>query len=219
VPTNTSTSGGVTLSGGAVSSANSSAVTVSLTEADANRVKKNSVICTDAENTFLFYTNDTVKDIAGNAIVGAVVPAKPTVFTADSKAPAVTGFGLDMSTGEIAINFTETINASSMVATLIGIQSSGSGGILISLDDSSVLPTVDSEAVVITIANSTLNALKLNTGIATASNISFLQINGSGVLDMNQVPIAAQTVATSQFTADSVAPELDSFELDMRNGF
>jgi hypothetical protein len=218
VSSNASLTGGVTLSGGSTSTTNSSTVEVTLTASDANVIKATTDLCTGEATTFLVVTSATAVDIKGNSIVGTVTPVQVTSFVEDTTAPIVSGIGLDMNEGKLTINFTETVNASSLLPSLVGFASSSSSGVIVGLDSNLLLSPTDTDSLVITLSSATLNGLKADTSIATSSADSYLQFSVSGVVDMNGNPVSGGVVQITVYIDDVTSPKLDSFELDMNNG-
>jgi hypothetical protein len=167
--TGASSASGVSLTGGAISSANSSVVNVTLTVDDANRIKVDAGLCSRLNTTFLLMKNTTVVDVSGNALDAAALPAAAAGYQVDVTAPSVSAVGLDMNTGVLSINFTETVDVSEFVEALLRFGGSSVSGSVATLDSSSVFPTSDTEVVTITLSNGTLNELKLNMAISTSS--------------------------------------------------
>jgi hypothetical protein len=208
----------VALSGGVLSVANMSVVNISLTVSDSNAIKADSGLCTNTSTTYLSFTNETVSDIFGNALAVPTLAVQAKEHTPDATAPVVSGAELDMNAGILTVNFTETVKASSLNASLIGFGSSTVSGALVTVDDDSVISTTDADQVTIQLSNDTLNALKLDARVATSNSDTVVVVAASGVLDMNLVEIAAQVVDGVDFVEDETDPELESFELDMHNG-
>ena len=167
--TGASSASGVSLTGGAISSANSSVVNVTLTVDDANRIKVDAGLCSRLNTTFLLMKNTMVVDVSGNALDAAALPAAAPGYQVDVTAPSVSAVGLDMNTGVLSINFTETVDVSEFVEALLRFGGSSVSGSVATLDSSSVFPTSDTEVVTITLSNGTLNELKLNMAISTSS--------------------------------------------------
>jgi hypothetical protein len=169
-----------------------SVVNISLTVSDSNAIKADSGLCTNTSTTYLSFTNETVSDIFGNALAVPTLAVQAKKHTPDATAPVVSGAELDMNAGILTMNFTETVKASSLNASLIGFGSSTVSGALVTVDDDSVISTTDSNQVTIQLSNNTLNALKLDARVATSNSDTVVVVAASGVLDMNLVEIAAQ---------------------------
>jgi hypothetical protein len=218
VASSISGSGGVTLTGGVVSSMNMSSVNVSLTVSDSNAIKADSGLCTNTSNTFLNFTNATVSDIYGNAVVAPTVAVQANEHTPDTTPPVLSGAELDMNAGVLTMNFTETVKASSVNASRIGFGSSSSSGALVSVGSDSVISSSDTEQVTIQLSNATLNSLKLDARVGTSESDTFVVMQSTSVLDMSSVAIESQVLGDVEFVTDTTDPELESFELDMHNG-
>jgi len=102
--------------------------TVILSDADEDHVKRNTGLATGLSNTFVSYSG-LVADLAGNSMetVRNTAAAQITEFNGDSVKPYLTGFGIDMELGNVALNFSEVMNASSVNVRKFSLQATVDG--------------------------------------------------------------------------------------------
>ena len=120
------------------------------------------------------------------------------------------------------MNFSETINADSLLVQVITIQSDQSSTMeSVTLQDST---SMSSNGPVITVILSTrdLNSIKMNPLLAIDANTTYLSLLSNAIMDMSalQVETIFPTSAfpVDQFVPDTTGPEIDNFELDMDTG-
>jgi hypothetical protein len=220
VPTASSSQGaGITLGSGNRTLVNSTSITTFFGDADGDRIKNAATLCTRQSNCFLLLTNKTVTDMSRNAIASPAQALRVSSFIQDTTAPGVTGFAIDMDSGRITLNFTEAVNVSSLSPSLLGFASSGTGSALVTIGSGASVFGTDVNTLVVTLPNvTTLNELKLLTSLATSSADTYLVVNDSAILDMNNRPIAKQVIQANKFTNDGTDPTLTDFEVDMTLG-
>ena len=108
------------LIGGNITSGDNDTVVIILTFEDLNYIKNNSMLATEASNTFILIDNTTTFDMNMNSVEQTLVPIAVQNFTADAKCPTLLSYEFDLNQGTITLSFSETVDASSLDVT--GIQ-------------------------------------------------------------------------------------------------
>jgi hypothetical protein len=208
----------LTLTGGTVQGADGTVVTILLNLYDTNRLKANNY----ASSTFLAFTSAFAADMSSN-LVTAVSQVGVSVYSPDMLAPQLLEFSLNVNTGVLVLSFSETVNASSFVASGIRIQLSNNTNIPadgVSLATSTVLN--NSLAVVtVYLGDGDLNNLKLNPSLATSVSNTFISVQAA-IQDMNNNAVVTipTTNALQAYTLlpNSLAPSLLAYGVNMDSG-
>jgi len=208
---------------GTVSEADLAIVIVYLDSNDANSIKALTSLGTDLDNTYLSFSEGTVKDMSGNAIDPPSIAPKAREVTEDATPPALHGGTLNMNSGTLTLTFDETVNSETLVADSIAIQGAETDG------TNSILLTTsgkrqDFVEISIKIQKIDLDDLKQNTGVATGADTSFLTIAAGAIKDMSGNGIESTNEPSSSafnllgFVEDTTNPTLKSFYLNMTSG-
>jgi hypothetical protein len=212
----------LTLSGGNVSTTNSHMVDIDLSKADGNNLKRLSLLGTNTASTYLSALAGAVRDMAAlnSLAIGPSSAKRAVVHTADSTAPRLVAYSMNMNAGLLELTFSETVSALSLDITKFTLQDAASAGT--GADRSFQAGThslMNSTFVNITLGVDDLNAVKLRSGTATQENNTYLLVGAAAVKDMNGRPIAAISNGAGQeatgFTPDKTQPTLDRWELNL----
>ena len=136
----------------------------------------------------------------------------------DRVSPTLTYFDLDVDgSGYIKLVFSETMNSSSLDITNISIENSDNTSAVVL--QTSYKSSENSHIIIISLSPADLNHIKYQTNLATHLYNSFLFINGSNVVDMNNniLSFGNTSVMVRNFFMDSTQPILQSFDLDLSN--
>ena len=212
-----------TLSGGSSLSENGRFIDVNITEDDSNEIKKMEDLFTGVDNTFLTYESNTVKDMAGNEIVGIEFrDAKQAAdFTIDTTRPSLDAFDLDMTAETLTLYFSETVNILTLSLASITLQQSDSAT---QMNDSfrltgGVTSMVDDTMIRVQLLTEDLNQLKTYK-IAINNNSVWLTIDEGGILDQSDERLLPKennksAIPVSNYQTDKTPPTLESFVLDL----
>ena len=129
--------------------------------------------------------------------------------------------------GKIVIGLDEIVDGQTFRPEYIIIEgidnSTGYEGDVYVLQSSSVMP-VDTRRLEIILSDEDLNGIKANQRIATSRRTTYLAINGSAVMDITGNPIELISLEQLQarivgtYIADTISPNLVSFNLNMNDG-
>jgi hypothetical protein len=219
----------VTLTGGITSSTNGVAVVLNLTVSDLNRLKVAESLATSDSNTFLSATNKTIADMAGVGLsaISATSPQQASTFYDDNRAATLSGFRLDMNSGTVMLNFSETMNISSLsVAGRLTLQSAANSSIAgeahVTLTGEQASARSDRDVVVIKLLKDDLELIKLADQIGTGISNTFLSLAGSLISDQSGVAVLAISGEAAQqaaeFVNDSTPPQLDGTSFSLSTG-
>ena len=183
-------------------------------------VKAYTNLGTNESNTFIAFNSELIRDMNNNSVVPiSEENALQTVrLYPDFTPPEIVSFRLDLTLELLHVTFSETIMASSTNIPEFAIQGSQSRVDYRQLQNSTH-SELDSTVLVISLGIEDLNELKRLTSVATSVNNTYLTATGSAIRDMNNnslVPIQpSMALVASNFTPDSIAPELIGFNLNL----
>ena len=216
-----------TLTGGSYSPQLSTVISVSLSTADLNAIKALPIIAITNSGTFLSLTSSAVKDVYGNAItvIASTAGQASSSFTPDATSPVLSSFDINMSLGTLTLSFSEPVDATSVSVTAITLQNAATlvySANAFQLTSGSTSSAVDSMTIQVTLSAADLNSIKLIRPLARSRGSSFIVIASSLVKDTsaNSVTpiIDGQAQEAASYTADTIAPTLQQFDLDMNTG-
>ena len=206
-------------------------VTIQLAPYDLNEVKRFTDLATSTENTFLSFTEQAIADRADNLVSPrSTNNALMAAFVYDDfRRPMLVDFEFDLNQGLITLNFSETVQAGSIVLTDFALQSTrqldNTTNVTYSLTGGQVLSS-DGPVIVIQLSDFDLNELKLLPDLASgAENTSantFLTLPSTAVRDSNDNAIheisSSEALEATVFISDITPPNLLGFDLNLNVG-
>ncbi|XP_062518522.1 uncharacterized protein LOC134193700 [Corticium candelabrum] len=196
---------------------------INISVTDLNEIKKLTRLATSPTNTYVSITNLTVQDMVG-------LPVRPlsrdsalivtnSEYVRDRTAPIFERFSLDVDAGTLEVTFDETVAVSSLGLTTkhVTFMSDINGTQQYTLSGGSLL-TTDAPVVRLRLAKIDLDALKLDTNLATTSMNTYLRLKDGGVTDMSDNSVRATTHTVSVHTPDTTSPMLVTFSMDLDLG-
>ncbi len=196
-------------------------LTIILLDTDLNEIKRQLGLATSTVNSYLSFTADLIFDMNRNPIVSRIeIESLPVNnFINDTTPPVLQRFDLNLTSELLTLTFSETVQVSTFNVNQITVQTD----MIISPDMYWMLRageviTNDSTIVIIQLDNNDLNEIKIRTAIATEINNTFISATDMLIQDMNtnwNEPIStAMPLQVTNFTSDTVRPELEAFALD-----
>ena len=208
------------LTGGAATSISANTLAITLTVADLNAIKVRDVMCTTGSNTFLSVDAGTVLDMSGQGL-GAKSGLQVSVFTADTIAPLLERFELNLSTGALTLTFNEIVRGATLQPSRIELRDGQPGSTLVALTGGS-FSTGNGRLVTLNVSSDDLDALARDTVLAESAASTYMSLLSGLVRDMNNNSAsglaAGSAMLVSNFTADLVRPVLLNFTLNMNDG-
>ena len=196
---------------------NKTDIQITLESSDVANLKMNSGLATTQANSFLVVGRNAVKDTSGSGnIASAALPV--TVYLPDVTQPNLTNFTLDVDSGTLALTFDDVMDASSLVSTLLTLQSTQTGGTAITLTGG-VPSTANGYTLTLTLTDADLDEIKLATDLGTQTSNTFIRARAAAARDVfNQPSVAVLSISALQavsVTPDSSPPTLSSFLLNL----
>ena len=199
-------------------------VTVYLGWTDLNEIKRLTGVATETSNSYITLTSEAVRDMNGNAVIPRVdgESSLPVAFfTEDNVSPELVVFNVDMNSGLLTLEFSETARAASINVTQITLLSSRneSDYQMYTLMPDSSTPSSDNTTITISLSRDDQNAIKFRTDLAQDQNSTFLSITHLAATDMNSNPVLPiplhASLPVSTFISDTTGPKLNSFDLNL----
>ena len=198
-------------------------VTILLSDADLNEIKRLDRLAVSNESTYLSITYQAAADAFDNTITPITEDdaLQVTVWTADTTNPLLVSFDFSADTGLLELTFDETVRVSSFNVTTITFVNPLTTTEYTLQDQppfgGAELSAIDSTVVELVLSNDDLNELKVLTDLATSPNNTYLQLQTLSISDMNVNPLNTSNLPlqVSSYSADTTRPDLVSFNLDM----
>jgi len=140
--------------------------------------------------------------------------------------PLLVSFGLNMNSGVLTFDFSESMSPSSVVTTDFTLQSTGNGSdasaVSFPLTGGNVTTSVVSFTIEIVLLETDLNSIKALAALAVGTTTTFVSMNVGGAKDVsgnNVTAVGSENVlAATSFTQDTTPPELLSFTFSLDTG-
>ena len=201
-----------------VSSSNSSSggtVVIDLGQADFDSLGTFPDLYTSLGNSYIVLSSGAISDPSGTEI-RATSPLQASLFINDTIPPELVDFQIDLITGVIRLNFSETINVLTLDPTLIVIQSDGSASPTSNVTLSRKTSMMNYSSVVeLQLSRYDFGAIKADTNLATDANNTFIRLLDGAITDAFGVPINETVLPASSVEPDTANPNLVSFSLDL----
>lgn len=220
-PSNTTSSGLHTLTGGEITNTDhSSYITLELTTPDLNEIKFQLELATDISNTYLTFTEALVEDMNSNPVESVSVPRQAVEFVADLVSPQLQGYDLDLTLEILTLTFSETVNVDSLDVTQLSLQPvANATKSLHTLTAASFSESINGTVVMVNISLGDLNRIKQLTSLAVDRDSTFVSATELAVRDMNNNTLVSvpteNALQVTNFTSDQTDPELVSVQLDL----
>jgi len=209
---------GVSLTTSVPEAAYSDSLSITLSLADLNELKRIPGLCTAAETTFVIISSSALVDMNNNSVI-AVASHSTADYTADGTSPTLVSFALDMNVNFLTMSFSETVNASSLRSTEITLRNNGTDGAnIVILDETSAVTNSDNHTLTVLISNSDVDRINLAGVIDVVQETVFMTITNLSVADMDDNLVVATTLEADEFAIDSSPPQLNAFDLNMDTG-
>ena len=215
-----------TFTGGIVlNRVNAPIVQIGMTTPDLNIIKEKFTLAVSTATTHLSITQLTVQDMSGLQVEAITSDqALPvTEFYDDFVSPQLTAFDLDLDgTGSLTLDFTETVNAESLMVSEITIQDNTTALSSHQLTGNSTSNSRNGTRIVIYFSIEDSNRIKQLDTLAISHYTTFLTLTSLAIQDMNGIQVVPITdrsgVNVRTYTSDTTAPELIGFDIDLTNG-
>ena len=203
----------------------STQITITLGQADLYSLKTNLDLGTDDNNTCVFLRDNAVRDLS---MIGVPIISTTNCiadFYGDFISPRLTSFVVNVNASTLILNFDEPIDVGTINETFLTLQAQQRAGsrvqeVTLTGGEST---TADHLEVILTITLEDLNLIKQNLDLLVDIGSSFLRIIPSFISDFNGNAVAEisanSALQASAFVEDTVNPVLQSFDIDLNNGY
>lgn len=223
-----------TLSDGQASGGLTTAVKISLREADVNEIKR-LTLCRSASHCFLHFGADFGDDSEANALLalgeGSSVSLKQNGYKADNIRPYIITKGftkMNLNTGRMTFSFSETVDRGEFDATKITLRNHFMNELAessIRLDVTTMVSVVDGTSLMVDLTKDDLNDIKADLDLCISPSTCYLIADAGAVDDMEGNPATATVNDNGDLWTfnsfaqtvirDGEGPILESFDLDV----
>ena len=196
-------------------------VTVTLAEFDLNAMKALTDLATSRATTYLYIEEGAFTDMTGNLVVDSGSGKPAAAYTPDETPPILNAFDLDMDSGTLILDFSETVATEfdpTGVVLMAGHSIYAAGGARLSTAEYARGASADGEANIVTVTLGIANVAALKVPrVGTTLERSWLAMDASTISDavgLNVVRIAQNDVQDGSplqartVTPDTTAPAL-----------
>ena len=205
------------------STSDSTVVSLTISEYDLNSIKNLTALATSRTNTYIYFSSQFISDMNSNAIVPVILTNASQVvsFTADRTQPQLIRFTVNLTSEIMSLTFSEVVNSSSFHASALSVRSQLAPGQFYSLSGGERLTYFTSLVVDFRLLATDLNVIKVDTGLFTSLENSFIGFVYSLISDMNANAIVADNIGlrATEFYEDFIKPNLVSFNLNLNTHF
>ena len=205
-------------------------IVIALNRRDARILKLNTSIAVDDSNTYIAYNDSAISDFSRNSVIPIslfnATKLRDGAFIMDTTPPALEAFDIDLNEGTLTLSFDDVIDLQSIVPTEIlllnapgsntSYQFQGQYYSLVPLD------ALDNYHVEFKLDETDLNAIKINTELATGETNTYISLTQDVAMDIYGMKIFPlphnRAFRVQNFTADTTPPQLLNFTLDIENG-
>ena len=205
------------LTNGTTNSPPHSVIELDITDDDLNAIKEFENLFTNENNAYLSLASYVIKDTAGNPVITTPPSNALRVrnYNNDTLPPMFESFDINLSTRNLLITFTETVNVSTFVPALFTLSNSDTNPtVAINLTTSTPTNT-DLAVVTIMLSDEDFNSLSHNSICTTRFNC-YLTVSENALQDQSGLYVLENTEVVETWIPDENAPvalELSSFNL------
>lgn len=188
---------------------------------DLNSIKALPQLATARHNSYISIEAGTVADLGGNQVVPvpSFIALQATDVTDDTTRPEIVSFNLRSGSVVLVVNFTETINASSVDPPGFTVLQSPDSSNAVTLTGGDIRPE-NSPIIEITLTLADVESIQDSYPLGSSPQTTYLTVALTAAADMtgNYVSVPTTPLQVSALTADFVPPELLQFILDINSG-
>ena len=112
-----------TLTNGSVTTITNTQLVITLVNSDLNEIKRRPMLASEANNTYLSFTETAIRDTSNNLVSPNTSTNAVSVmnYTKDSTPPELISFSLDLNIGQLILRFSETVNTTTLIVPSLQI--------------------------------------------------------------------------------------------------
>ena len=205
------------LTGGDILSDNSTIIMLELNTADFDSLKAMTMLAISPASTYISFNYAMIRDMNSNAILPVLPPNLIAVqnFTGDEMGPFITGFFVDMNEGTMTLQFSETVDASTIQLDQFTLQDELFNATTMLTLTGGSSSMIDSTSITITFSFEDLNKLKdlPLCSFDQSGDDCYLIFTEYAINDTsgNQVLEPTEPFNTTLYTPDTTPPFLVNF--------
>ena len=213
---NSSASGAeaITLSGEvAATQGDSDTFSIALLTADHDAVKLADAVGTGSANTTLSFVGTLITDQGGVSVTPATADDVQVAasFVVDGTAPLLVDFDFDLTAGGLSLAFSEVLRKSTLNTGLLTLQdSTTSATSSVPLTGSTVIGS-NGPNLTVAVTKLQLDAIKASRTLCVTNTNCVVALSTAAIKDMAANPVVSVAVTATEFTPDTAAPELITF--------
>ncbi|MFB3918433.1 MAG: hypothetical protein ACE14U_00005 [Candidatus Velamenicoccus archaeovorus] len=193
-------------------SSNGANIVITLSTTDLNAIKFISGLGKSAANSYLRLTSSAISDPYANTVTAIADGSarQVTSYTADTTAPTLNSWVLNLNTHQLTLNFSEVVKASSFTASAFTLQNTASSPTVTYALTDSATASSNGTSIVVTFSTTDFNTLIDTAGLCrqTDRSDSYLVMTSAGITDMAATPNSVTAVSTGMqattYTANTV---------------
>ena len=199
-----------------ISEESTTLVVFNVTHNDLNIIKEKEIGVSPV-TAYITLTEDAILDMTGNPVY-PITGYEATLFEPDETHPSITSFDLDLTNETLTIYFSETVRGSTFEVSKFFLHNRD-GDRFHTFSDLSKATDYPSTFITIQLSFEDLNNIKLDTGLATSKENTYLSYYSFAVEDMFGRDLAniSEPFQVRNYTEDSVDPKITDFTLDLTN--
>jgi len=201
-----------------LSSSNALDMTITFSVSDLNAIKARFPLAAIVAQTWLSIDTSAYTDMnfVSTNEIRPVSALQVSTYVADTTAPVVTDFQLDMNTGTLYLSFDEPVLANTLIIPRLVVYSASLAYTL----QAGVVTQLGPEDLTLVVSKSDLDSIKLLVNLAISQSSSNLHVLAGAIQDSANTPNvnSEQQLACSLFIADTTLPTIVNFLLDMNAG-
>ena len=205
-------------------------IVVALNRHDARILKLNMTIAVDDINTYIAYNDTAIADQSGHEVIPVslfnATRVKNGGFIRDTTPPSLEAFDIDINEGTLTLSFDDVIDLQSLMPTEVILLNSPGSNVSYQIRGRyfSLVPpnALDDYHLQFRLTEDDLNAIKINTDLATSGTNIYICITQNVAVDIYGQRITElphnKAFIVQNFTADTTRPRLLNFTLDIEDG-
>ena len=200
------------LTGGVISSENSTNITISFTDEDIIGLKTNDKVCTGINNCWLMMSSDAVLDMNQNGVIEVTQRNAlcNTEFINDNVAPFLLDYSLDMDAGFLNLTFDEPVRPSTLDPTQIYLLPAPNSSTFVTLSDSTTTDSPIGTVISLQLSGTDVRNIK-STEYFKSSADTYLAFDSGAIKDVAMNPVISidkdDPRGTDSYTADLTSPQ------------
>jgi hypothetical protein len=195
-----------------------------LSAADREAINLNTGLAVSRATTFLKLGGSAIQDMALNTNVNMATAVQTQVFVALERSE-LQRFVLDLQLEQLVLIFSQTMNASSLQASELTLQSTTSGADSqrkLTLSSTTVVASGNGFQLTLNLSQADIDTLQARPGFGTSPTDTFLTVSSDALRDVRGQPVLAvlRTAgkAADSVLADKIQPNLLSFNFSLDTG-